>query len=108
MQQRQCYLLLLPEQIKGITISIKAGASCVPEALLALFALAPDAAVGAHAGAAAVAAVAPLVVMLADAGAPAVLGFAPAAVMLADAGAPAVLGRQARPLMVRTFLKYIP
>ena len=41
--------------------------------LLAVFALAPDPAMGAHAFAAAVAAEAPDVVMLADAGAPAVL-----------------------------------
>ena len=66
-------------------------------------------AVGAHAGAAALATVAPLAVMLADTSAPAVLAgdplelmladacaptvlaLAPVAVMLADAGAPAVL-----------------
>ena len=61
-------------------------ASRVPAALLAVFALAPDPAVGAHAFAAAVAAEAPDAVMLADAGAPAVLGLAPLAVVLADAG----------------------
>jgi hypothetical protein len=59
-------------------------ASRVPAALLAVFALAPDPAVGAHAFAAAVAAEAPDAVMLADAGAPAVLASAPLAVMLAD------------------------
>jgi hypothetical protein len=48
-------------------------------------------ALGAHAGATAVAAVAPLAVMLADAGTPAVLTGVPLAVMLEDAGAPAVL-----------------
>jgi hypothetical protein len=66
-------------------------ASRVSAAFLAVFALNPDPAVGAHAFAAAVAAVAPDAVMLADAGAPAVLALAPLAVMLADAGAPAVL-----------------
>jgi hypothetical protein len=79
-------------------------ASRVPATLLAVLALAPHPAVGAHAFAAAVAAatVAPLAVMLADtcapgvrpavmlanAGAPAVLAGAPDAIMLADAGAP--------------------
>jgi hypothetical protein len=58
-------------------------ASRVPAALLAVFAPAPDPAVGAHAFAAAVAAEAPLAVMLADAGAPAVLARVPHAVMLA-------------------------
>jgi hypothetical protein len=66
-------------------------ASRVPAAVLPVFALAPDAAVGAHAFAAAVAAVAPLAVMLADAGASAVLAGVPHAVVLADAGGPTVL-----------------
>ena len=70
-------------------------ASRVPAALLAVFALGPDPAVGAHTFAAAVAArmiiKAPDAVMLADAGAPAVLAGVPSAVMLADACAPAVI-----------------
>ena len=68
-----------------------AAASRAPPALLALFALAPDSAVRAHALAAAVAAYASDSVVLADARAPAVLAGAPAAVMRADARAPAVL-----------------
>ena len=60
-------------------------------ALLARFALAPDAAVRAHAFASTISALPSYSVMLADTRAPAVLAVAPAAVMLADAGAPAVL-----------------
>ena len=55
-------------------------ASRVAAALLAVLALAPDPAVGAHALAAAVATMASLAVMLADAGAPAVLAGVPHAV----------------------------
>ena len=57
-------------------------ASRAPPALLALFALAPDSAVRAHALAAAVAAYASDSVVLADARAPAVLAGAPLAIML--------------------------
>ena len=55
-----------------------------PAALLAVFALAPDPAVGVHAFAAELAAEAPDAVMLGDAGAPAVLAGVPHAVMFAD------------------------
>ena len=59
--------------------------SRTPAALLAVFALAPAAAVGAHAFDAAVAAVAPLAVMLANAGTPAILAGVPPEMMLDDA-----------------------